>query len=677
MQDYLTKQYINVMIMLFSGWWVYAYCQEDMMLPFQAGCVLIFIFILRSGPDENKRIFLDRLPLPAVLAAAMGLGLLWRSLVPGSAYTGSLLPLLTAATQSATIIASVLIFLKPFSPENLFLLTLLAWLTVAVSTNVPFRGPLLFITGFFCMVSTSFVILQTMNRPKESRRLFTYYRDFIIYSALLILLTTGFTLALSRTIAIVDNSVMDFISDYLLPRGYTNFLTLAPDLTLESPGLSAVDKRPVLEVEVPPDFFRYNLVYLKLQVFKDYRNGTWQEVRRRDLAPLPGGFTPFLPRGKLTMFTSLNDVIPSVARITAVKGKGTFRASRDNIIYASERQNSRLLEFSFYPKRPAVSLSDRELEQYTALPKDIAPALTRIANSIAGNETDDRTVAWLIKNFFLHNFKYTLDVDFKADNRGIIKMLRERRPAYCSYFATASALLLRARGIPARVVTGFMTSEKTDPGKNIYLARVKNAHAWTEALWPETDRNTGEVKMTWHLIDATPAGAALPQEKHRWSAQEKFERFLETSWLSFLRFRARLLTLDREQLKTLALVVLLATLAAINLARILRRLYRSRRSLRGRASAPSPELLSVLAVYKRYEDHLKKAFGVLRLDPETDQDVLGRLSGRDDIPVPSLEQIKEFLRSYHAVRFGRRTGIDLEQTISSVEKISVKNNGKK
>ncbi len=69
--------------------------------------------------------------------------------------------------------------------------------------------------------------------------------------------------------------------------------------------------------------------------------------------------------------------------------------------------------------------------------------------------------------------------------------LFERRAGHCEDFATALAVLLRARQIPARVVVGFHGGERA---AGEYLVRAGDAHAWVEA---EVD---GQVLR----LDATP-----------------------------------------------------------------------------------------------------------------------------------------------------------------------------
>lgn len=69
------------------------------------------------------------------------------------------------------------------------------------------------------------------------------------------------------------------------------------------------------------------------------------------------------------------------------------------------------------------------------------------------------------------------------------------RRGYCTYFAGALAVLCRAQGIPARVVSGFGGIQWMGPDAG--ALREGNAHAWTE-VWVEG--------FGWAVVDATPPG---------------------------------------------------------------------------------------------------------------------------------------------------------------------------
>lgn len=68
------------------------------------------------------------------------------------------------------------------------------------------------------------------------------------------------------------------------------------------------------------------------------------------------------------------------------------------------------------------------------------------------------------------------------------------RKGHCEYFASALALMCQLRGVPARVVKGYLASEY-NPHGGFYMVRSKHAHAWVEVFVPGLD---------WVTLDPTP-----------------------------------------------------------------------------------------------------------------------------------------------------------------------------
>jgi hypothetical protein len=72
--------------------------------------------------------------------------------------------------------------------------------------------------------------------------------------------------------------------------------------------------------------------------------------------------------------------------------------------------------------------------------------------------------------------------------------LFKARSGYCEHFATAMTLMLRAVGVPARMVSGFAGGEWNEYG-GFYLVREQDAHTWVEVYFP---------KSGWAPFDPTP-----------------------------------------------------------------------------------------------------------------------------------------------------------------------------
>jgi len=112
-----------------------------------------------------------------------------------------------------------------------------------------------------------------------------------------------------------------------------------------------------------------------------------------------------------------------------------------------------------------------------------------------------------IRWFFLEHFKYsthntTPNFDRGRRDRSMSIFLEESRMGHCEYFATATTLLLRKAGIPARYCIGFAVQER-DRKRDEWVMRGHHAHAWCRA-WIEKKNSRGEVSGHWENVDLTP-----------------------------------------------------------------------------------------------------------------------------------------------------------------------------
>ncbi len=106
-----------------------------------------------------------------------------------------------------------------------------------------------------------------------------------------------------------------------------------------------------------------------------------------------------------------------------------------------------------------------------------------------------------IKRHLLEQYRYSLDVGSPLSAKPLEDFLFRRKTGYCEHYATAMVVLLRAVGIPARLVTGFLATEWNDFG-NYYTVRQKDAHAWVEVFFPQSG---------WITVDPTPTiGESAP-----------------------------------------------------------------------------------------------------------------------------------------------------------------------
>jgi transglutaminase-like putative cysteine protease len=130
-------------------------------------------------------------------------------------------------------------------------------------------------------------------------------------------------------------------------------------------------------------------------------------------------------------------------------------------------------------------LTQRERETFTALPADSSPRARALALSWLGDAPNgaaiiDRAMAYLRSQ----PFAYTLTPP-ALGAQPVDEFLFETREGFCEHYASALTVLVRAAGLPARVVTGYQGGELNSIG-GYYIVRQSDAHAWTE-VWLEDE----------------------------------------------------------------------------------------------------------------------------------------------------------------------------------------------
>lgn len=176
---------------------------------------------------------------------------------------------------------------------------------------------------------------------------------------------------------------------------------------------------------------------------------------------------------------------------------------------------------TFTPFGTPITEKDEDLEPYLQLP-EVSGRLAQLARSFALEHPahDDRARA--VERWFRTDFGYTVTSrrDVPEGVQPVEAFLFDWKEGNCEYFSTAMVLVLRASGIPARNVTGFIGGVWNDVGD--YLAvREADAHSWVEVYLP--DRG-------WVLFDPTPPAESVPREPSAFALLMEFMDTVKLSW---------------------------------------------------------------------------------------------------------------------------------------------------
>jgi hypothetical protein len=268
------------------------------------------------------------------------------------------------------------------------------------------------------------------------------------------------------------------------------------------------------------------------------------------------------------------------------------------------------------------------------VPTNEAPAIEKVVAelNLKGRAEDD--VLKTLRTFFETKFTYRMWQD--ADNSSgredtpLSRFLLKTRSGHCEYFATATVLLLREVGIPARYAVGYSVHEA---GMDGYIVRQRDAHAWC-LVWNEN-------KKVWEDFDTTPGTWEEIEFQHR-SASLWFS---DAWW--WARFQFSKLRWGQTQLREYILIGLVPVLGLL-LFQIVRQ--RRRQGLRGGGGAgrlaPWPGLDSE---FYEIENRLAQR-GLVRGPNETLADWLERAATEPSLAGLNLP-LRALLRLHYRYRF--------------------------
>lgn len=137
-------------------------------------------------------------------------------------------------------------------------------------------------------------------------------------------------------------------------------------------------------------------------------------------------------------------------------------------------------------------------EDYLALPQATLSKASALAAGLFSGETTATAKAEAIGAYVRNSAVYDLNTGRMPEGEPDFALwfLEQSDRGYCVHFATAAAVLLRAAGVEARYVSGYLV--RTRAGETVSVTE-ENAHAWVEYYEPALG--------LWLILEATPGAA--------------------------------------------------------------------------------------------------------------------------------------------------------------------------
>ena len=270
--------------------------------------------------------------------------------------------------------------------------------------------------------------------------------------------------------------------------------------------------------------------YFRTMVLWNFDGSTWsrggfrghgdveQAVRRNDSPAAPFSY-------RITLEPTDRHWLPALDLPLGVSDD--VRIGADRVLYARSRvmQPHQYEVVSATDRILAPSLTPIQRQRALALPAGFNPRTRELAERWRDEGRDTSAVVRAALELFHADFSYTLSPPLlgrdSADD-----FLFNTRAGFCEHYASAFVILMRAAGIPARVVTGYQGGW-WNAADAYLLVRQSDAHAWAE-VWSEGGG--------WQRVDPTAAvsperielGAMAANDPAGWS---------QSDWLRGLRNR--------------------------------------------------------------------------------------------------------------------------------------------
>ena len=299
------------------------------------------------------------------------------------------------------------------------------------------------------------------------------------------------------------------LSDRMTPTGFTQLL---------------VDDSPALRVSFdgPPPLPDQR--YFRAFVMAHYDGASWtyRDMTNQSPAPVEAGQTV---RYHISLEPTRQRVLPTLDVPLAAPADASLR--RDRVVIADKPVDN-LRDYTLdsavrYRLEPQLG---QRRARWLQLPHGFNPrtlALGRSWRTRYGSD-DAAIVQAALALFHDGGFRYTL-APAPLGRDAMDDFLFDTREGFCEHYSSAFTVLMRAAGIPARVVTGYQGGYWNAMGRYL-LVRNSDAHAWSE-VWL-ADRG-------WVRVD--PTAAVRPQRISQGAAAAVPGQlpWYQSGWLQSLR----------------------------------------------------------------------------------------------------------------------------------------------
>ncbi len=245
-------------------------------------------------------------------------------------------------------------------------------------------------------------------------------------------------------------------------------------------------------------------LYWRAIIMSEFDGTRWQALNSNYIDESRTAAAPERTVAYQMIIRDQNGVLPALDYPTAELPAGVEKRLGQTIRASRSREGLRRLSLQ-------ASLSDtlsHALDAggqnfYTRLPSG-NPQTRRLAETLAQQSATPRQfIGKVLEHYRRQNFAYTLQPPRTPGRDGIDEFMFRTRRGFCEHYAQSFVVMMRAAGLPARVVTGYLGADYNEQA-GFWQIRAKDAHAWAEVWLPQ--------EQVWLRVDPTAAVSAVRAE---------------------------------------------------------------------------------------------------------------------------------------------------------------------
>ncbi|MFN7065257.1 MAG: transglutaminaseTgpA domain-containing protein [Aquificaceae bacterium] len=374
--------------------------------------------------------------------------------------------------------------LEEKKPRDLYQILLLSLFALSISTlyNLSLSFLLIFLFHSFLGVS-SLIFINLYRRVGDKRLPLNTYKSYALVSLAFFLMVLSLTFPFFFFLPRSQSPLFDLFAN----RGGLK-TGLSDSVSLGKVGEIQEDNTVVLRAYgLPPNLGE---PYWRAIVFDRYEKNTWLRVKEEAL-PMPRGEGDLVYT--LVVEPSFDNVVPALdypySLLKIEDLKATPYIATGNVLRLDGEINRTIRIVVSSSKGMYLKESP---EDYLQVPTILSPSLKSLAEEISRKAMDDKEKLQRVIKHFSKDYQYTLRLE-RHEGDPLEYFLFVSKKGNCEYYASATALLLRLMGIPARVVGGYKGALWNQFG-GYHIVTNSMAHVWVEAY----------IEGQWVRVDTTP-----------------------------------------------------------------------------------------------------------------------------------------------------------------------------